>query len=133
MTSSGLSLNVGDGLLVGEKNQRMGTDLGKQMRGKGQGEVKMPPYHDELTTVQHPNSNSRLGGSKSYAAETPFRFQGSTTLTICDIDLRCVKLSPVAKVSTISSKNPSFVSRGAKVFTSGIGPRLFDFHYFIFL
>ena len=104
----------------------MGTGLGKQMRGTGQGEVKVPPNHNELTAVQHPNSKSRLGGSKSYAAGTPFRFQGSTALPICDIVLRCDKLNPVAKTFTISNKNPSFVSRGPeKVWASGIRPRSF--------
>jgi hypothetical protein len=73
MTSSGLKLNFGNGFLVGAKNQRMGTDPGKQMKGTGRGKVKWPPYHDELTTAQHPNSKSRLGGSKSYAGGTPFR------------------------------------------------------------
>ena len=68
----------------------------------------------------------QVGGSKSHAAGTPFRFQGSTALPICDIVLRCDKLNPVAKTFTISNKNPSFVSRGPeKVWASGIRPRSF--------
>jgi len=38
--------------------------------GTGQGEAKRPPNDDELTTTQHPNSKSGLGGSKSYAGGT---------------------------------------------------------------
>jgi hypothetical protein len=56
-----------------QKIKGIGTDPGKQMRGTGQGEVKRPPNHDELTAARHPNSKSRLGGSKSYAGGTPFR------------------------------------------------------------
>jgi hypothetical protein len=73
MTSSGLKLNFDDGFSVGAKIQRMGTDAGEQMKGTGQSNADVPPSHDELTTVQHPNSKSRLVGSKSYAGGTPFR------------------------------------------------------------
>src|SRR5689334_9834534 len=92
MTSSGLKLNFGDEFFVGAKNQRMGTDLGKRMRGTGQSEVKRPPNHDELTAAQHPNSKSRLGGSK-FSRENSF--QGFATRPSCDTDLRCEKSNPV--------------------------------------
>jgi hypothetical protein len=77
MTSSGLTLNFVDGFLVRAKNQRMGTDPGTQMGGTGQGEVKRPPNHNELTAVQHPNSKIRLVGSKSYAAKLLSGFRAS--------------------------------------------------------
>ena len=99
MTSSGLKLNFGDEFFVGAKNHRMGTDLGKRMRGTGQSEVKRPPNHDELTAARHPNSKSRLGGSKSYAGGTPFR--NSQRFSGCDINLRCEKLNLVAEFYSV--------------------------------
>ena len=98
MTSSGLKLNFGDEFFVGAKNQRMGTDLGKRLRDTGQSEVKWPPNHDELTAAQHPNSKSRLGGSK-FSRENSF--QGFATLPSCDTDLRCYELDLVTKFLSV--------------------------------
>jgi hypothetical protein len=55
------------GFWLEQKIKRMATGPGKHMRGTGQGEVERPPYHDELTTVLHPNSKNGLVGPKPYA------------------------------------------------------------------
>ena len=95
MTSSGFKLNFGKGFWIGIKNQRRGTDSGEHMTGTGRGEVKWPPYHDELTTVQHPNSKSRPSGFEVLRRRNSF--QGFAALQSYDIDVRCDKLDPVEK------------------------------------
>jgi hypothetical protein len=86
MTSSGV-LHFDDGFNLMRKIRKQDSNRVSR-QGTGKGGTNKPPAHDDLGTAQHPNSKSRLGGSKSYASGTPFRNSQRFRVAILTFDAK---------------------------------------------
>ena len=100
-------------------------------RGAGQGGANKPPARDELDTVQHPNSKSRLTGFEVLRRRNSL--QEFAALPSCDIHLRCDTVILVAELLFCS---PQFLAESRSWFQESRSlwnrNRAFDVRYSVF-